>query len=60
MTIKEQIKKAIDTLPDNATYEDAIQQLILLAEVEIGLAEADAGQTLSDAEVRQQMERWLK
>ena len=60
MTVKEQIKKAIDTLPDDATYEDAIERLILLAEVEIGLAEAYAGQTVSDAAVRQQMERWLK
>ena len=60
MTTKEQMLKAIQELPDDATLEDAMEQLYLLHKIELGIADADAGKKVSQAEARRQMERWLK
>ena len=40
---KEQIIKLVQELPDDATIEDAMDQLYLLLKVERGLAQADSG-----------------
>ena len=40
---KRKIIEAIEKLPASATLEDAIERLVLLARVERGLAELDAG-----------------
>ncbi|MBM3943039.1 MAG: hypothetical protein FJ316_08970 [SAR202 cluster bacterium] len=50
MTTKEQIVKAIQELPDNATVEDAMERLYLLYKIDCGIAQADAGKKMSQAE----------
>ena len=47
---KQQIREAIDQLPDTATVEDAIERLCFLAKVEDGLRQSAAGETLSHQE----------
>ncbi len=59
MTTKEQMLKAIHALPDDATVEDAMERLYLLYKVEQGIAQADAGQKVSQEEARKRMTRWL-
>lgn len=49
---KEQILEALQTLPADATVEDAIERLVFMAKVEEGLAQLDAGQGLSHEEVK--------
>jgi len=60
MTTKEKIIQAVQELPANATIEDAMERLLFLAKVERGLKQADAGETLSHAEVKERMTEWLK
>lgn len=60
MTIKEKMLHAVEDLPEDATYEDAMERLLFLAKVERGLQQADAGNTVSHAEVRDKMAKWLK
>ena len=60
MTTKEQMLKAIQELPDDATLEDAMELLYFLYKVERGIAQADTGHTISQTEARKRMERWLK
>lgn len=60
MTTKEQILKALEDLPDDATIEDAMERLYLLYKVERGLADIEAGRTLSQEEVRQRIRQWQK
>ncbi len=60
MGTKQQILKAIEELPDDAGIEDALDRLYLLYKVEKGLMQADAGELLSQEEVRQRMAKWLK
>lgn len=60
MSTKEQMLKAIQDLPEDATVEDAMERLYLLYKVERGLAQAEAGQKVSQEEARRRMAQWLK
>jgi hypothetical protein len=60
VTTKEQMLKAIMELPDDATVEDAMERLYLLYKVERGIAQADAGQKVSQDEARQHGARSLE
>lgn len=59
MTTKERVLEAVKSLPDDAEIEDAMERLLLLAKVERGIAQADAGETLSHHEAKQRMSKWL-
>lgn len=59
MTTKEQMLQAIRELPDDATIEDAMERLYLLYKVERGIAQAEAGQKVSQEEARRRMAQWL-
>jgi predicted transcriptional regulator len=60
MTSKQKVLQAVKSLPEDASIEDAMERLLLLAKVERGLQQADAGQTVSHREVREKMAKWLK
>ena len=49
---KQLIRDVVEKLPADATVEDAMERLYLLAKIERGVAQADGGQTLSHEEVR--------
>ncbi len=55
MTVKEKVIQAVQDLPDDASIEDAMARLLLLAKVERGLREADAGQLIDHREVKERM-----
>ena len=54
-TIREKIIEAVQTLPADATYDDAIERLVFLAKIDAGLAELDAGEGLTHEEVKQRL-----
>lgn len=54
---KSEIIQAIKDLPDDATLEDAMERLYVLTKIERGLAQADAGETISHAEVKARFQR---
>lgn len=56
-TAKQQAIEAIESLADDVEIDEIIEQLQFLASVEAGLAQLDAGQSLSHAEVRRRMAR---
>ncbi|MGB2824696.1 MAG: hypothetical protein WBF17_27235 [Phycisphaerae bacterium] len=60
MTSKQKVLEAVKGLPEDASIEDAMERLLLLAKVERGLQQADAGQTVSHTEVKEKMAKWLK
>ena len=57
---KADILRSLQDLPDDATVEDAMERLRLLAKIERGLAQAKSGRALSDQAVRRRMAKWLK
>jgi hypothetical protein len=56
-TAKQRVLEAMEKLPPDATVEDAIEQLVLLAKVERGLAELDAGQGVEHSEAKRRFLR---
>jgi predicted transcriptional regulator len=52
--------KVISDLPDDASVDDAVERLYLLEKIERGIAQADAGQTVSHEEALHRLSRWLK
>ncbi len=52
---KEIVKQALDKLPDNATVEEAMERILFLSQIEKGIAEADAGKTLSSEDVHKRL-----
>lgn len=60
MGTKQQILKAMEDLPDDASVEDAIDRLYLLYKIDKGIRQADRGELLSQDEARQRMAKWLK
>ncbi len=60
MTITEKVLQAVQTLPDDAPIEEAMERLLFIAKIERGLEQADAGQTISHDEVKERAAKWLK
>ena len=60
MTTKERVVQAVQGLPDDASIEDAMERLLLLAKIDRGLEQADAGQTIPHSQVKERMAQWLK
>ncbi|MGH6689822.1 MAG: hypothetical protein ACREF4_03965 [Gammaproteobacteria bacterium] len=56
-TAKQKVLEAIEGLPADATLEDAIERLVLLAKIERGLAELDAGQGIGHSEAKRRLLR---
>jgi predicted transcriptional regulator len=51
-TIKQRAIEALQTLPEDATIDDAIERLCLIAKIEEGLRQSDAGQLTDHGEVK--------
>ena len=54
---KQKALEAIEKLPADATLEDAIERLVLLAKIERGLAELDAGKGIDHTEAKRRLLR---
>ena len=53
-TTRDKIIRALETLPPDANIDDAIERLVLMAKVEEGLADVEAGRVTPHAEVKRQ------
>jgi len=53
----EKLLEVIEKLPADATLEDAIERLVLVAKIERGLAELDAGQGIDHSEAKRRLLR---
>lgn len=49
---RDRIIEALQTMPPDATIDDAIEQLVFLAKIEAGLAELDASKGVPHDEAR--------
>ena len=52
ITIKEEAQKIIDNLPDESTWSDLMYEIYVRREIELGLADIDAGRTIEMDEVK--------
>lgn len=56
-TTKQRVLEAIEKLPPDASVEDAIERLVLLAKIERGVAELDSGKGVAHSEAKQRLLR---
>lgn len=52
---KQRVLAAVEQLPVDATFEDAIDSLLFLYKAQIGLAQADAGKLTPHDEVKKRL-----
>jgi predicted transcriptional regulator len=53
--LKDEAKKIIEDLPENATWDDLMYQLYVKKRVETGLKEIENGETFSHEEVKKRL-----
>ena len=58
--LKQQMIRAIQELPEDASVQDGIERLYLIHKVGRGIQQADSGESVSQEEARQRMAQWLK
>jgi len=56
---KDEVRKILDQLPDNASLEDIQYHIYVREKVERGLEDAKKGKLLSQEDVEKQMSKWL-
>jgi len=53
--LKDEAKRIIEDLPENATWDDLMYQLYVKKRVETGLKEVENGQTMTHEEVKKRL-----
>ena len=59
-TAKEEVRKILDAIPDDASFEDIQYHIYVREKIERGLKDIQEGRVLSQEEIEQRMSRWLK
>lgn len=57
---KDAVLAIIQDMPDDSSYDDIVRELVFNRMVERGLADVEAGRTISDEEMEQSIESWRK
>lgn len=60
LTAKEQMVQIIQAQPEDSSYEEILRELAFARMVERGLADADAGRTISHEEMGQRIASWAR
>ena len=59
-TVKEQFIKLIEDQPEDSSSEEIIREMAFSAMVERGVADSDAGRTISNSEMASRIESWRR
>ena len=55
---KEAVVEIVSGMPEDATYDEILEELVLNRMVERGLADVDAGRVISDEEMKRTIDSW--
>ena len=55
---KEEVRRLLDTLPDDASYEDILYRIYVQQKIDRGLEASERGDFISDEEIEQRISRW--
>ena len=58
-TAKEDVRKMLDQLPDEASLEDIQYHIYVWQKIARGLDDVKAGRTVSQEDIEERMSRWL-
>jgi hypothetical protein len=59
VTAKDKVRKLLDELPDDMSYEDILYHIYVRENVEQGREDIRLGRTVSHEEVKLQLSQWL-
>jgi predicted transcriptional regulator len=59
-TAKEEVRRILDLLPDDATLEDVQYRIYVRQAIAAGLRDVDEGRVVSQEEVERRMARWTE
>jgi len=59
-TAKEEVRRLLDSLPDDASFEDVQYSIYVYERIGHGRREADDGSLIEQDEVESRMRRWLE
>jgi predicted transcriptional regulator len=59
-TVKEQFIKLIEDQPEDSSGEEIIREMAFAAMVDRGIADSDAGRTISNSEMASRIESWRR
>jgi len=61
MTItKEKLQKQIDEFPDEISIDEVIERLIMIEKLEIRKQESDNNETITEDDLKNEMDQWFK
>ena len=59
-TAKEEVRRILDLLPDDATLEDVQYRIYVRQAIAAGLRDVDEGRVVSQEEVERRIARWTE
>lgn len=59
-TAKQRALEIVQDLPEDSSYEDILRELAFERMIERGLADAEAGRTISSEEMKRRIESWAE
>lgn len=59
-TAKEEVRRILESLPDDATLDDIQYRIYLRQAIAAGVREVDEGRIVSQEEVERRMSRWTE
>jgi predicted transcriptional regulator len=57
---KKTVLRSLKSLPDRFNADDAIERIIVLEKIAAGMADIEAGRTVSLEDAKKRMAKWLK
>jgi predicted transcriptional regulator len=59
-TAKDELRKILDTQPEDSSTEELVRELAFHIMVQRGLADADAGRVISNEEMKHRIQSWAQ
>jgi hypothetical protein len=60
MITKEKLKKHIENFPEEMSIDELIDRLIFVEKLEYRISQSKNGETISDEELKIEMEKWFE
>ncbi len=60
MLTKTKLKEQIEKFPEEFSIDELVQRLILIEKIELGIAQSERGETISQSELDNEIEKWFK
>ena len=59
-SVKEEMTRIKQEQPDDSSFDEILRELALARLIDRGLEDSEAGRTISNDEMKRQMEQWRK